>query len=157
MKWLKCYNGGISGAPLNLQASATPLQSRAHLYLSSTFSLLLSILSKTQMLEPFCCSTQPHPSWTSPMGTLLLPHYPSCLLNSPRSVPARSRVSSRRGLCSEDRPFHSCSHSSTFYLPGTRLVKFSTAVLTSSMSPAPLISLAPAFFSAGLFNLFLDH
>jgi len=34
----------------------------------------------------------------------------------------------------------------TFYLPGTQLMKFSTAVLTSSVSPAPLISLAPAFF-----------
>lgn len=34
MKWLKCYTGGTSGAPLNLlgrlRASATPLQSRAH-------------------------------------------------------------------------------------------------------------------------------
>lgn len=39
----------------------------------------------------------------------------------------------------------------------TQLMKLSTAVLTSSVSPAPLVSLAPAFFSAGLFNLFLDH
>lgn len=30
MKWLKCYNGGVSWAPLNLQASAVLLQSRAH-------------------------------------------------------------------------------------------------------------------------------
>lgn len=36
-------------------------------------------------------------------------------------------------------------------------MKFSTADLTSTVSPAPLISPAPAFFSAGLFNLFLDH
>lgn len=38
-----------------------------------------------------------------------------------------------------------------------QLIKFSAAVLTSSVSPAPLISTALAFFSAGLFNLFLDH
>lgn len=38
-----------------------------------------------------------------------------------------------------------------------QLIRFSAAVLTSAVSPAPLISPALAFFSAGLFNLFLGH
>lgn len=99
------------------------------------------------------------------MERLLLLPCPSCLLNflpsppppRPKFILVRAQVSSRRALCSSEGSFRSCSHSTTFYLPRTQLMEFSTAVLTSSVSPAPLISLAPAFFSAGLFNLFLDH
>lgn len=90
-------------------------------------------------------------SLLAPTLSLLPPELP------PEPILGRAWVSSRRALCSVEGSFHSCSHSTTFYLPRTQLTKFSTAVLTSSMSPAPLISLAPAFFSAGLFNLFLDH